>query len=189
MKTIKRYNALTAMALVIFTLAMAGCSSNFWQNRFLPSPAVVARPASSEVADAGADAHYVHVDEYLVMEQPLTSQAFVFASVAKMQARPSPEHELQGRFLRLLDNVLIWTNHYAKTRVARESDLVLNREVYFLQLTDANGNHRAPLSSEETRNDWWIKARITDLSNKNKGFVQVSGGYRVHINALRVEMN
>ncbi len=189
MKTIKRYNALTAMALVIFALAMAGCSSNFWQNRFLPSPAVVARPASSQVDDAGADAHYIRVDEYFVMEQPLTSQSFVFASLAKMQARPSPEHELQGRFLRLLDNVLIWSSHYTKTRVARESDLVLHREVFFLQLTDDTGKYRAPLTGEETRNGWWIKARITDLSDKNHGFVQASGGYRVHINALRVEMN
>ncbi|NLN85703.1 MAG: hypothetical protein GX135_06330 [Candidatus Cloacimonetes bacterium] len=189
MKTIKRYNTLAAMALAMFALVMAGCSSNFWQNRFLPSPAVVARPASSQVEDAGTDAHYIRVDEYFVMEQPLANQSFVFASLAKMQARPSPEHELQGRFLRILDNVLIWTSHYTKTRVARESDLVLNREVFFLQLTDDNGNYRAPFSSNETRNGWWIKARITDLSNKNHGFVQVSGGYRVYINALRVEMN
>jgi len=189
MKTRKRYITLTAIGLALMTLALTGCSSNIWKNSFLSNPAVVARPASSEVADGGADAHYVRVDEYLVMEQPLANQAFVFASVAKMQARPSAENRSQGRFLRLLDNVLIWTNHYAKTRVARESDLVLNREVFFLQLTDANGNHRAPLSGEETRNDWWIKARITDLSEKNHGFVQVSGGYRVHINALRVELN
>ena len=102
---------------------------------------------------------------------------------------PTPDHNNQGRFLRLLDSQQVWTSHFSKTRIAKSSDLVLDKEVFFLQLTDPNGFYRAPQTLAETSGGWWIKARITDLSTKNNGYVKVSGGYNVHLNAIRVAVN
>ncbi|MDD4223968.1 MAG: hypothetical protein PHD87_05220 [Candidatus Cloacimonetes bacterium] len=182
--------ALLAVAAAAALLAITACVPNSWLNSALPNPAVVAQPAtSSQVPDAGTDAHYVRVDEYFVMEQPLASQPVVFASLGRMQAVPSPDHDNQGRFLRLLDNHQIWTRYYNKTRIAKSSDLVLDKEVFFLQLTDDAGRYRAPRTSAETRGGWWMKARITDLGSIGNGYLQVSGGYNVNLNALRVAMN
>ncbi len=182
--------ALPALMAVAAALAVSACVPNSWLNSALPNPAVVAQPAtSSQLPDAGTDAHFVRVDEYFVMEQPLSSQPFVFASLGRMQALPSPEHNNQSRFLRLMDSQLVWTSYFSKTRIAKSSDIVLDKEVFFLQLTDNTGNYRAPRSSTETRNGWWMKARITDLSNLDSGYITVSGGSFVNLNALRVAVN
>lgn len=186
----KTYRQVAVLIALAAALAISACSPNSWLNSALPNPAVVAQPASSsQVPDAGTDAHFVRVDEYFVMEQPLTTQPFVFASLGRMQSLPTPDHNNQGRFLRLLDSQQVWTSHFSKTRIAKSSDLVLDKEVFFLQLTDPNGFYRAPQTLAETSGGWWIKARITDLSTKNNGYVKVSGGYNVHLNAIRVAVN
>lgn len=186
----KLYPILAALAALAALFTVSACVPNSWLNSALPNPAVVAQPAtSSQVPDAGTDAHFVRVDEYLMMEQPLSTQPFVFATLGRMQAVPSPDHNQEGRFLRLMDNLQIWTRYFSKTRVAKASDLSLEKEVFFLQLTDANGNYRAPQTSQETQNGWWMKARITDIGTKNIGYIKVSGGYNVNVNALRVAVN
>ncbi len=190
MKKYRYYKSLAALALVLAALVTMACSPNSWLNSALPNPAVVAQPAtSSQVPDAGTDAHFVRVDEYFVMEQPLAAQPFVFASLGKMQTLPSADHNNEGRFLRLVDSQQIWTQYFAKTRIAKSGDLVLDKEVFFLQITDPAGNYRPPQSSAETSGAWWMKARITDMSTKNNGYVKVSGGYNVNLNALRVSVN
>ena len=182
--------ALPALMAVAAALAVSACVPNSWLNSALPNPAVVAQPAtSSQLPDAGTDAHFVRVDEYFVMEQPLSSQPFVFASLGRMQALPSPEHNNQSRFLRLMDSQLVWTSYFSKTRIAKSSDITLDTEVFFLQLTDSAGYYRAPQNLAETSGGWWIKARISDISTKNNGYVKLSGGHNVRINALRVAVN
>ncbi len=186
---IKFYRS-AALVAIAMALALSACVPNSWLNSALPNPAVVAQPAtSSQVPEAGTDAHFVRVDEYFVMEQPLAKQPFVFASLGRMQAAPDPDHNNQSRFLRLLDSQQIWTSYYNKTRLARTSDLVLDKEVFFLQLTDAEGHNRAPQTGEETRGGWWMKAKITDISTTAVGYVKVSGGQNVNLNALRVAVN
>ncbi len=181
---------LSALIAVTATLAVAACGPNSWLNSALPNPAVVAQPAtSSQVPDAGTDAHFVRVDEYLVMEQPLAAQPFVFASLGRMQALPSPDHNNESHFLRLVDSQQIWTRFYNKTRIAKSSDYILDKEVFFLQLTDSAGYYRAPQNSSESSAGWWMKARITDLGTVSNGYVKVSGGYNVRLNALRVAVN
>ncbi|HOY84904.1 MAG: hypothetical protein LHW45_03250 [Candidatus Cloacimonetes bacterium] len=181
---------MAVLIAIAAALAVSACSPNSWLNSALPNPAVVAQPASSsQVPDAGTDAHFVRVDEFLVMEQPLATQPFVYASLGRMQALPTPDHNNQGRFLRLLDSQQIWTSHYSKTRIAKSSDITLDTEVFFLQLTDSAGYYRAPQNLAETSGGWWIKARISDISTKNNGYVKVSGGHNVRLNALRVAVN
>lgn len=179
-----------ALIAIAAALALSACVPNSWLNSALPNPAVVAQPAtSSQLPEAGTDAHFVRVDEYFVMEQPLAKQPFVFASLGRIEAAPDPEHNNESRFLRFLDRQQVWTIYFNKTRLARNGDLVLDKEVFFLQLTDAKGNNRAPQTSEETRGGWWMKAKITDISTVADGYVKVSGGQNVNLNALRVAVN
>jgi hypothetical protein len=182
-----RLYTLALVAMIAGLLLLSGCLPRAILNSALPGVAVVARPAtSSQVPAAGVDAHFVKIDDYFIMEQTLADQSYVYSSVAKMQAAPSPDHDNEARFLRILDSQQIWTSNFAKTRVATSSDLTLNKEVFFLNLTDANGNYRAPASSTETSSAWWLKARIADISHINQGYVRVTGGLNVNVNALRV---
>ena len=174
-----------ALSAALLLLLCAACMPRFLINAATPDVVVVS-PSASQVTAPGSDAHFVQVDDYFVLEQALTDQSFVYAALGKMLTAPGINTNNQGRFRRVLDNQEVWTQFYGKTRIARAADYILNQEVYFPNQLDSYGNYRAPESSSEARSGWWMKARVTDISELHKGFLTVSGGYKVNLNALRV---
>lgn len=174
-------------AISILMILISGCVPRFILDSGIPDVVVVAQsPATSQVTSPAADAHYVVVNDYLIMEQPLVDQTYVYSAIARMEMAPSPATNDRGKFRRLLDDQMVWTEHYAKTRIAKSADLVEENEIFFLNIVDDEGIYRAPQSLSESQSNWWYKARVTDISEKHRGFLTVSGGFRVHLNAIRV---
>ncbi len=175
------------MCMGILIILTAGCVPGFILDSGLPDVFVVAQaPATSQVTSPAADAHFVVVNDYFIMEQPLVDQTYVYSAIARMEMPPSPATNNRGKFRRLLDNQLVWTEHYSKTRIAKSSDLVEDNQIFFLNVVDGEGVYRAPQSISESQSSWWYQAKVTDTSQKHKGFLTVSGGFRVHLNAIRV---
>ncbi len=171
----------------LLILLLSGCAPRFFQNTGLPNVAVVAHtPATSQVPAPGTDAQFVLVDDYLIMEEPLLAQNYTYGTIGKMLTAPTQASDNAGRFLRVMDGTEIWTKYFAKTRIANSSDYILTKEVLFADLTNNLGIYRAPENRTEAKNSWWFKARITDISEINRGYVMVSGGYKVNLSALRV---
>lgn len=177
---------LAVLGSAALMLMVSGCMPNFL-NSGLPDVVVVAKtPSTSQIPAPGVDAHFVYVDDYFIMEELLTDQSYVYASVAKMVIAPSPATNNRGKFRRVMDNQEIWTSYYAKTRIATSSDFVSGKQVFFLNFLDSYGNYRAPENLSETQNSWWYQAKISGISDMHRGFLTVGGGYNVNLNALRV---
>lgn len=134
----------------------------------------------------GGDNHFIQVDDFFVMEEPLGTNTWVYAAVAKMSTAPSQETDNQGQFLRILDGQSIWSRHWAYTRKATAEDIALGKQVIFLDITGDNDVYRSPLSNQEARTSWWLTSRIVDLTNLFRGQVMVGGGLNVSTDALRV---
>ena len=174
------------LSLAAASIFLTGCMQRFILNSGIPDVVVVAHtPTSSQIPSPGSDAHFVQVDDYFIMEQELAEQSYVYATIAKMLSA-APVAGEEARFLRAMDSQQITTRYFTKTRKAIESDYQLGKAVFFLNYLDQFGNYRAPETSSEARNGWWMKARITDTSETHKGYLNVSGGYNVNLNALRV---
>ncbi len=169
-------------------LALAGCGVNRTLGAILPSVVPAATSAAtSQVNPTGGDAHFVLLDDYLISTEALAGNTYVYANIGKMKTAATGSNS-QAKFLRTMDNQTVWTSHYAKTRIALPADLIPGREVYFPDRTDSHGNQRAPQNSAEANGSYWLKAKITDVTQVYQGLVTVSGGYQVNVNALRVAL-
>ena len=169
-------------------MLMSGCVPRFLNSRLPDVVVVTQNPSTSQVPTPGADAHFVMVDDYFVMETALDQQTYIYAAVGKMIEAPKGGSN-EARFNRLLDGQEVRTTYYAKTRRAAENDYIVGRDVYFLNSLDDEGNYRAPSSISETQTGWWLKSKITDTSEVYRGLISITGGYKVNLNALRVTAN
>lgn len=70
--------------------------------------------------------------------------------------------------------------------MALKDELKIGLQVIVPELIGGNGLYRAPDTKEEARNGAWFVAKITDVPDMYKGYVTVSGGYKVAFDALRV---
>lgn len=187
-KLLSQRNLAVLIAILAALPILTGCVPRFLNSR-LPDVVVVdTTPNTSQVTSPGADAHFVMVDDYFIMEGPLEEQAYVYAAIGKMLEAPKGGSG-EARFNRLLDQQEIRTPYYAKTRRATENDYQLGREVFFLNSLDNEGNYRAPENASETQTGWWLKSKITDTSEVYRGLISITGGYKVNLNALRVVAN
>jgi len=176
----------TALTFLALAALISGCSIFRAQ---LPEVVVVEAPGTTQVAAPGSDRHFIQPDDYFIMEESLLNNPWVYAAIGKLKQTASLQTDNQARFLRMLDGADIWTRHYVKTRIANQDELVLAKEVIFLDVQDSNGNYRSPDSNQEARTSWWLMGKIVDTSEMFKGFVMVSGGLRVNLNAIRVVTN
>ncbi|NLK49195.1 MAG: hypothetical protein GX294_00945 [Candidatus Cloacimonetes bacterium] len=154
---------------------------------------VIAAPSipvsTVEVIPPGADRHYMQEDDYLIMDEALGDKdRYDWVAIAKMLVPPSENTKNQAQFMRVTDGVSVWTQHYAKTRIATDADLRLGQEVYFSSYWEDPEYYEAPRSIVDSRSREWIKSRIVDTSELYKNLVMIGGGNKVHKNALRVEV-
>jgi hypothetical protein len=181
---------MSAGGLLLLLLATA-CVPRFLIRSGVPDVVVVANtPTSTQITPTGADAHFVQMDDYFIMEEPLgTGNDWVYATLAKMRQPAGAGTNNQAKFVRARDDAEVWTAYYLKTRTATAADLVLGRQVIAFDAQDGDGIYRSPASGAEARAGYWFTARITDLSELYRNVVGVGDGRRVRQNALRVVVN
>ena len=79
----------------------------------------------------------------------------------------------------------IWTKNYWKTRIASEKELKVGLVVIVFE-RGVDDVYQAPENKSQALADNWFMAKITDMSDKYKGYVTVSGGYKISLENIRV---
>lgn len=186
-----RTHKLLMAAILALVLMLGACMPRILIHSGVPDVVVVAdTPTATQITPAGADAHFVQLDDYFIMEEDIgNDNPWVYATIGKLRQAASIETDNQARFLRVMDGADVWTRYYAKTRIATSDDIVLGKAIIAFDYQDENGDYRPPLTNQEARSGYWLKARIVDTSEMYRGVVMVSGGLKVKLNALRVAVN
>lgn len=135
---------------------------------------------------AGEDDHYIQQDDLFFSERPMGTSAWIYVSLAKMTTPPSPQSKGEGEFFKVTDGSSHWTKHFWKTRIARPEEIRLGATMIMFEGRSLRGIYQAPDKKSPARRDNWFMAKITDVSDLYKGFVTVSGGYKVSPGNLRV---
>ncbi len=131
------------------------------------------------------DDHFIQDDEYFVSAEKF-ALPWKYVYLAKMIAPATKETKNEAQFMMVASGEEIWTKFYYKTRKLAENEIKAGLEVIILEAGDDDGAYRAPENKDEARSNAWFMAKITDISDKYKGYITVSGGYKVRLNNMRV---
>lgn len=199
--------AVVTVLLAVPTLSMAGWNDylnaaervdKLINKRPAPAPA----PEPAEVTDSapapqqeqapaaaprsGADAHFIQPDDYFIASEELGGHSYIYVSLSKMVSAPSSSTKDEGEFMKVKDGQNVWTSHIWQTRIAAKSELKLG--MHFIAFHDnyKSGIYQAPDKKDRARGGTWWYAKITDMSDMYKGFVTVSGNYKVGLTNIRV---
>lgn len=154
-----------------------------------PEPSDEAPPARNEpraAPQSGDDAHYIQPDDYFINDRPLGNQSYIYVALAKMVTAPSSSTKDEGEFMKVKNGENQWTNVIWQSRIASRNELKLGMHVIMFHDNHTKEVYQAPRKKDQARNGTWWYAKITDLSDMYKGYVTVSGGYKVGLDNLRV---
>jgi len=133
----------------------------------------------------GDDNHFIQADDYFIQRHGLENRTWIWVELAKMVNAPSGNTKGEAEFMKIKDGKNYWTNHYWRTRIGTQNELQLG-----LHVIAFNDNHSstydAPARKDRARGGNWFMARITDTSDMFKGYVTVSGNYKVSLRNIRV---
>ena len=132
------------------------------------------------------DKHFVQHDDYFVYEEQLTNQEWIYVQLGKLITPATLETKNQAEFLLTQSGQKRWMKYWTKSRIASKEELKLGTAVICFDATDDEGIYRVPENTQEARSGVWFMARITDTSEMFKGYVLVSGGFKVSLNNLRI---
>ncbi len=163
-------------------------------DKFVPSPSPPPRAEAPPVAPQPRpqlppgqdDDHYIQQDDFFVQHHGLDNRTWIWVELAKMVVAPSGNTKGEAEFMKIKDGRNYWTSHYWRTRIAEQGELRLGLQVIAFNDNHANGVYNAPLKKDRARGGGWFLARITDMSDLYKGFVTVSGNYKVSLRNLRI---
>lgn len=131
------------------------------------------------------DEHYLEDDHFFISKEKLTG-AWMNVTLATMDTPASPETKNEAKFLTVRDGEEIWTKFYWKTRVLQKNEIKKGLEVIAFEGRSEDDAYCIPENKEEALGGPWFMAKITDLSDMYKGYVTVSGGYKVKLDNMRV---
>lgn len=198
---------LRALAIImLLLLASPSCTPAGWGDalrnadkliRDAPKPPPIPRdeapaPSADSGEEQGAtppgtdDEHYIQPDDYFVQHHGLEKHAWIYVELAKAVTVPSSDTKGEGEFMKVRDGQNYWTKHYWRTRIASKEELKLGLHVIAFNNNHRDGVYRAPDKKSKARGGAWFYAKITDMSDMFKGFVTVSGNYKVGLKNIRV---
>jgi hypothetical protein len=136
--------------------------------------------------DSG-DAHYFEDDYILIAKEPYKS-GWIRVYAAKLEKAATKETKGEAQFMYISNGEEVWTKYYYSTRAATESDLKVGKVVFASEAhSDENGVYYGPENKSETYDSWFM-TKITDMSDRHKGYVTVAGNYKVKMDALRIQV-
>lgn len=131
------------------------------------------------------DDHYIDTDVIFVSKEQFKGSGWIYVKAAKVITPPSSKTKNEGQYMIISDGEEIWTKYFWKTRIASEKELKIGLVVIAFERAD-DGVYYAPEDKSEALSDNWFMAKITDLSDKHKGYVTVSGGYKINLENMRI---
>ena len=133
---------------------------------------------------ADDDDHYISSDHYFITKEKL-KQGWIYVTLATLKTPATAQTKNEAEFLTIKDGEELWTKFYYKTRIATKEELKIGLEVIAFDMT-SDELYRAPENKDEAMGNSWFMAKITDVSDMFKGYVTVSGGFKVKLDAMRV---
>lgn len=137
---------------------------------------------------ADDDAHFVQTDDFFIGDSQLGGHSYIYVSLAKMITAPKSATRDEGEFMKVRDGQTKWTPNIWQSRIAVPEELKFGQNVLMFHDNIVDNIYRAPKRKEQARGGAWWYARITDLTDTYKGYVTVSGNYKVALTAIRVPM-
>jgi len=141
------------------------------------------RPAPSH---GGDDAHYIQPDDYFINNEGLGNHSYIYVHLSKMVTPPHSNRKDEGEFMKVSDGQNQWTSYIWQSRIASQNELKIGMHVIVFNDNNQNGVYQAPKKKDRARGGQWFYAKVTDMSDTYKGFVTVSGNYKVGLNNIRI---
>jgi len=160
-------------------------------DKFVPPPPPPPRYEAPPVAppprpQMGDDSHFIQPDDYFIQRHGLEGHTWIWVELAKMVNAPSGSTKGEAEFMKVRDGKNYWTRHYWQTRIASQNELRLGLVVIAFNDHRRHDVYGAPEKKDRARGGSWFMAKITDTSDLYKGYVTVSGNYKVSLQNLRV---
>lgn len=133
---------------------------------------------------AEEDDHYIASDYYFITKEK-PAQGYVYVTLATMKTPATAQTKDQAEFIEISSGNEVWTKYYYKTRILAKNEIKIGVLVISCNVSDEDA-YRAPDNKDEALNSGWFMAKITDVSDMFKGYVTVSGGYKIRLNNMRV---
>jgi len=186
--SVLKLSAFTLLLLAVSAILLTGCAPRIVIDPMDMVVRVPSSPTTTSIAvpSGTADAHFIQPNDYFYMEEPWGDRDWVYVKLGKLVTAPTPETKNQAEFMNTASGKKEWAKWWAVTRIATPADLVLGKEVIMIDMMGDSDVYVKPTSTQEARNTSWFIARITDTSELFKGYVMVSGGYKIDKNSLRV---
>lgn len=134
----------------------------------------------------GDDSHFIQGDDYFIQRHGLENRTWIWVELSKMVTAPTSNTKGEAEFMKIKDGKNYWTSHYWQTRIASQGELRLGLQVIAFNDHRRNDVYGAPEKKDRARGGSWFMAKITDMSDMYKGYVTVSGNYKVSLQNLRV---
>jgi hypothetical protein len=145
------------------------------------------RPAAGADGEAIDDDHFIQKDDYFVADHPLDKESYIYVTLSKMVTEPSELTKSEAEFFKISDGSNMWSKHFYQTRIIQKGELKLGTKVIIFEgHRRENGIYFAPEKKEEARGSAWFLAKVTDVSDLYRGYVTVSGNYKVSPKNLRI---
>ena len=139
-----------------------------------------------EAPAAGEDRHYIQADDFFISEQPMGDSAWIYVTLSKMTSPPATKTKGEAEFFKIKDGNSIWTKYFWRTRIARPDEIRLGAIMVMFEGNSLNDAYQAPQDKSSARQSNWFMAKITDTSDLYKGYITVSGGYKINPKNLRL---
>lgn len=143
------------------------------------------RPAAGEAGEAIDDEHFIQKDDYFVSKRALEKSSYIYVTLSKMVTEPSARTKGEAEFFKITDGSNVWSKFYYQSAIAQEGDIRLGTQVIAFEGHVSDGVYMAPETKEEARREAWFLAKVTDVSDLYRGYVTVSGNYKIGLNNLR----
>ncbi len=136
---------------------------------------------------ATGDDHYVDEDVVFVSANPFSGSGYIWISPATVMKAPSAETKNEGQYMIIQSGEEMWTKNAWKTVIASESDLKVGMVVVFFAGREVDDVRQPPEDKEQAQaQHGWVMAKITDMSNKYRGYLTLSGGWKVAMEDFRI---
>lgn len=131
------------------------------------------------------DDHYIQDEYYFIATEKFT-QGWIRVQIATMNTPATVETKNEAEFTIISSGEDLWTKFYYKTRILKKEEIKKGVEVISFEASDEDGVYRAPENKDDTMGGSWFMAKITDTTDMYKGYVTLSGGYKVRLDNMRV---
>ncbi len=144
------------------------------------------KTTSTDYVPSDADAHYIQPSDYFIAERDFPGQGYIWVKLARVLTEPSSKTKNEGQFMIVKSGKELWTKFFWKSRIASKSQIKIGMLLIAFDDNKIDDVYHAPQNKEDARTGDWFMAKITDTSDLYKGYVMVSGGYKVALDNIRI---